>query len=294
MVRPTILFSTDFSGRCDRARDRAVQLALRWGARLVLLHVLRDPDPETMADERQAEEAAILSRLRKEVTQDNLAVEYRLGFGDVADAVLDVSRECTADFIVTDILRHDEIGDFIIGTTVERIIRHARVPVLVVKERVTQHYGRLMVATDFSDCSGVALRTAIAVFPEAEVTLLHAYHVRLEALRGRERPAEARQAEIAAALDAFLKKVDLPPELHDKLNINVDYGEVCQGCARSREMERYGPCRSRNPWTVPTDNGSAGQHGTSFARLPGLRCAADAPLSRDWRSHSMGIRRRHF
>jgi nucleotide-binding universal stress UspA family protein len=181
-----------------------------------------------MADERQAEEAWIHARLRGEVKSEGVAVETRLATGDVAEAVLKGSVTEAADIIVTGISRHDEIGDFFIGTTVERMIRQARVPVLVVKERVQQHYRRVMVATDFSDCSGLALRTAVALFPVAEITLLHAYRVQLETLRGREGPAPQRQAEIAFSLDAFLEKSDLPVDVRDRLDINVDYGEVCR------------------------------------------------------------------
>jgi nucleotide-binding universal stress UspA family protein len=126
------------------------------------------------------------------------------------------------------ISRKDEIGDFVVGTTVERIVRHAGVPVLVVKERARQHYSRLMVATDFSDCSAAALRTAFTMFPSAEITLLHAYHVRFETLRGREGPAGDMQAAIALSLDNFLERTELPADVRDRLEINVDYGDVCQ------------------------------------------------------------------
>jgi nucleotide-binding universal stress UspA family protein len=228
MIPQTILFPTDFSGRCDRARDRAVQLAGQWGARLVLFHVLNEPDAAALADERRKYEAAAHDRLKAEVQDKTIAVETRLASGSVAQAILDAADQCAADLIVTGISRHDDIGDFIVGTTVERVIRQARQPVLVVKERVEQHYSRLKVATDFSDCSGLALRTAAAVFPTAEITLVHAYQVRLEALRGREGPAAAQQAEIAFELEAFLDKIDLPEATRVQLDINVDYGEVCQ------------------------------------------------------------------
>ena len=39
----TILLATDLSSRCDRALDRAADLAKRWRARLVVLTVL-EPD----------------------------------------------------------------------------------------------------------------------------------------------------------------------------------------------------------------------------------------------------------
>lgn len=163
MIPQTILFPTDFSGRCDRARDRAVQLAGQWGARLVLFHVLNEPDAAALADERRKYEAAAHDRLKAEVQDKTIAVETRLASGSVAQAILDAADQCAADLIVTGISRHDDIGDFIVGTTVERVIRQAHQPVLVVKERVEQHYSRLMVATDFSDCSALALCTAAAV-----------------------------------------------------------------------------------------------------------------------------------
>ncbi len=229
MTPRTILLPTDFSGRCDRPRDRAVQLARHWGARLVLLHVTREPDRITPLDERQAEAARTEARLRAEVKDEAIAVTTRLASGDVAEAIVEASAEFSADLIVTGISRRDEIGDFVVGTTVERTVRHARVPVLVVKQRVQQDdYLRVMIATDFSDCSAAALRTAVAVFPGAEITLLHAYEVALETLRGREGPAAAQQAEIALDLEAFLEGVGLPADVCSRLEINVDYGDVCR------------------------------------------------------------------
>lgn len=194
----------------------------------MLFHVLNEPDPAALTDERKTYESAVHERLRTEVKGKNIAVETRLASGDVAKAIVDAAIQCAADVIITGISRRDDIGDFVVGTTVERVIRHTRAPVLVVKERVLQHYARLMVATDFSDCSELALRTAVAVFPAAEITLVHAYQVRLEALRGREGPAAAQQSEIAFGLEDFLDRVALPAAARERLDINVDYGEVCQ------------------------------------------------------------------
>src|SRR3546814_4263840 len=88
-------------------------------------------------------------------------------------------------------------GDFLIGTTVERLARRAGLPLLIVKGRAEQEYQQLMAATDFSECSRTALTTAVNLFPATAITLVHAYHVRLETLRGRDGPAAAQQADIA-------------------------------------------------------------------------------------------------
>lgn len=206
-------------------------------------------------------------RLRGEVKGEAIAVETCLATGDVAEAVLEASAAHMTNIVVTGISRHDEIGDFFIGTTVERVIRQACVPVLVVKERVEQHYRRVMVATDFSDCSGLALRTAIAMFPAAELTLLHAYRVQLEALRGREGPAPQRQAEIAFGLDAFLEKSGLPVDVRDRLEINVDYGEVCR-------------VATDHVKSSDTDLAVLGTHGRSALATAVLGSTARALLSR--------------
>ncbi|RSV14787.1 universal stress protein [Sphingomonas sp. ABOLG] len=228
MTLRTILFPTDFSGRCDRPRARAVQLARQSDAQLVLLHVLTEPDTELMASERCAELEHVEARLRAEVDDVTVTVTTILAHGDVANAILTAAKRVEADLIVAGISRHDEIGDFVVGTTVERLVRHAHAPVLVVKESARQDYQRMMVATDFSDCSAAALRTGLAMFPDAEVTLLHAYSVPLETLRGREGPAAALQAEIAFELSSFVESLDIGEEARERLQVNIDYGPVSQ------------------------------------------------------------------
>lgn len=227
MVTPqTILLPTDFTGRCDRSRDRAVLLARAWDARLVLLHVLED-DATIPWDREEAMDRA-QAKLGSEVQNNDIAICTRVAFGDVTSTILDVAAEFSVDLIVTGISRKDELGDFLIGTTVERLARRAGLPLLIVKVRAEDEYRQLMAATDFSECSRTALITAVDLFPSAAITLVHAYHVRLEALRGREGPAAAQQAEIAMELDAFLNATALPHGTQALIDVNVDYGDVCQ------------------------------------------------------------------
>jgi nucleotide-binding universal stress UspA family protein len=221
-----ILFATDFSGRCDRARDRAVRLARRWGARLILLHVW-NPAPEEDASDEGVEHARLVAKLRAEINDKSVDVEARVASGNVADAIVEAASEGAVDLVVTGLSQVDELSDFLVGTTVERVLRHAGSPVLVVKEPPRGDYGQIMVATDFSDCAQAALEVAGALFTDANFTLVHAYHINLEALRGKEEPAAVRQVEIAAELDAFLQRIRVPADVRERLEINVDYGDVC-------------------------------------------------------------------
>lgn len=225
-VPKTILLPTDFSGRCDRPRARAIQLAREWGAQLIVLHVL--PEAATGAGVAAEEDIAQAeARLRVEVQAREIQIITRLAFGSVVQEILNAATEVAADLIVMGISRHDEIGDFVVGTTVERVVQHGSMPTLVVKELTGPHYSNLMVGTDFSDCSVIALKAAVDLFPAAKITLLHAYQLRLKMLRGLDGPAGDRQVDIALDLEAFLEKADLDRELRERLETNVDYGDVC-------------------------------------------------------------------
>ena len=79
--------------------------------------------------------------------------------------------------IVTGIARDETLGRLLLGTTVEKLARQARQPVLVVKTRPRKPYHDVLVATDFSPGSRQALRAALQLVPDANLTLFHAYDV---------------------------------------------------------------------------------------------------------------------
>jgi nucleotide-binding universal stress UspA family protein len=47
-------------------------------------------------------------------------------------------------------------------------------------------------------------------------------------MRGREGPASAQQMEIAGERETILASLDLPPGVSENLDVNVDYGDVCE------------------------------------------------------------------
>jgi len=99
--------------------------------------------------------------------------------GAPADVILRTAGDRGADLIVTGVARHEPFGRLIFGSTVDQLIRNARVPVLVVKSRAREPYRDIVVATDFSPESAKAVRMAMALFPHAGITLLHCYEPRL-------------------------------------------------------------------------------------------------------------------
>ena len=89
-----ILLGTDLSCRCDRALDRAVQLARLWHASLHILHVVEGADPGFAGPEQ----AAIAEReIRSDMGHRHIPFEMVLERGDPADAILRQAAPCRPD-----------------------------------------------------------------------------------------------------------------------------------------------------------------------------------------------------
>jgi nucleotide-binding universal stress UspA family protein len=62
-----------------------------------------------------------------------------------------------------------------VGTTAERVVRFTDRPVLIVKEAGHGRYGRVLVAFDGSEAAVRALETALAICPDAQFVITHAW-----------------------------------------------------------------------------------------------------------------------
>ncbi len=134
----TILVPTDFSYAADRALRFAVQLARRQRARIALLHVIA---PAVIPDVFLTSVRMDLPQLA-ETSKEHLArLARRMGVrprfetvrtGPVAEEILRYADDLGAGLIVIGARGHSTLERLLIGTTAERIVRHARCPVLVV------------------------------------------------------------------------------------------------------------------------------------------------------------------
>lgn len=170
----SLLVATDLSSRCDRAVDRAALLARQWNARLVVLTVL-----EQGGALAQEEAAALREQARRRLLTDlgdaDLLVDVHVGQGPVAEQVLALAAEQRCDLIVTGTARAHGLGRLVLGSTVDALVRRAPVPLLVVRQRGQRHYPGVLVASDWSEPSRLALQCALALWPDTPATLFHAY-----------------------------------------------------------------------------------------------------------------------
>lgn len=222
-----ILLASDFSPRSDRALDRALKLSGEWSAPLAILHVEEPP-------ESQGKPADLIrDELRGELPPQASTAELVIRIGSLPTVLVAEATERHSALIVTGVARHNSIGDYILGTSVDYIVRKASVPVLVVRRRADRSYGTVIVATDFSDCSRRALTVAADFFPQAGLRLLHAYPgpgVRMNF----EGKSEHHEAEARERMAAFLEAARLPAETARRIETELDEGGISSAIERCR------------------------------------------------------------
>lgn len=180
----SIMVATDLSARSDRALERAVILAKQHTASLTVLHVVAS-DRALAARERtmSAAKADIETAIGRAGggTDLNVAIEVIAGKGH--KDILATADRVQSDLIITGVHRNESGRRPITGTTMERVVRGAAFPVLVVAGRAAGPYARIMIGADFSDCSREAIRSGLAIAPDVETHILHAFNVPFPALQ---------------------------------------------------------------------------------------------------------------
>lgn len=221
MAKPfEVLLASDFTARSDRPLDRAMQVAAEQNGRLAIAHILEGKDKPDAVDQ------ATIERLRADLPGEAAEAELVVRTGSAPKMLAQIAVERGSNLIVTGVARYNSIGDYFLGTAVDHIIRNADVPVLIVRARIKGAYRRVLVATDFSDCSRVALLAAAQLLPNAAITVMHAFHVPYEGWLKSDDVKEHVRAEAQSDLDAFLAHPDITPDLHARIVALIDEGEI--------------------------------------------------------------------
>jgi len=215
----SVLVATDLGARGDRAVDRAILLAREWGVRADVMHVLH---PAHLRSDREGAIAAT----RAVLPDWGADAEIVLRWGPVPQTIISGARECGARLIVVAPARFNQVRDYFLGTAVDSIVRLADRPVLVVKQRPHGPYARLMIASDLSVHARDVLLEAARLFPDAELNLVHAYHVPYGSWIDSEKVREDLEAEARADLDAFIADPAIPDAVRGQVRTHLDCGDV--------------------------------------------------------------------
>lgn len=121
----TVLAAYNETAQGDAAFAAAVQEASRRDSSLVVLVLTPQPD-----------DAPVPSRLGALISAHSgteVSVAFRSDKIDVADAILDHAERIGAEIIVLGSKKRTPVGKFLLGSTTQRVLLDAPVPVLVIK-----------------------------------------------------------------------------------------------------------------------------------------------------------------
>jgi nucleotide-binding universal stress UspA family protein len=141
----SILVPTDFSAPSKKALDYAVPFAEQFGAKLTLLHVVEPvptPDfansfPLMMENDKlvAACKAQLQSLVEQEAIDSELIEKTLVRQGRSFHEITDAARTLKTDLIIISTHGYTGLKHALLGSTAERVVRHAPCPVLVVRER---------------------------------------------------------------------------------------------------------------------------------------------------------------
>jgi universal stress protein A len=137
-----ILVPVDFSACSQKALQYAIPFARQFGARLTLLFVVQPYLPvadmvplDVGAIEGQMRETGEkeLAALRKSIEPDVTAATV-LRVGQPHLEIVRAARELKADLVIVSTHGRTGLSHVLMGSTTERVVRHAGCPVLVLRE----------------------------------------------------------------------------------------------------------------------------------------------------------------
>ncbi len=183
-----LILATDLTARSDRAFDRAVNLARRWNARLLIVHAVEQPvsvtDEPTWRRGADPVEVARRKLLFEYPGWEGVDTAIEIKVGKPQDIVLEAATRERSDLIITGISRESLFGQDRLGDLAPALAKHAPAPVLVVKKRIGAAPRRVVVASDLTDTSASALKLAIALFGPGRLTLFNAFDLPYRGLAG--------------------------------------------------------------------------------------------------------------
>jgi nucleotide-binding universal stress UspA family protein len=188
-----ILAATDFSPSAEAAVRQAAWAAQRFGARLVLTHVLPDfvqalyeasdearhqafhGDPEVLQREIRHKSDERLKKTIADLGLANLNASYETLIGQPFVKIIQAVQAEGYDLVVVGTRGLSAWKQFVLGSTAKRLIRMCPSSVWVVKGESKPPPRSILVATDFSDVSDRAFEHAqwLAGVSGGELHVLH-------------------------------------------------------------------------------------------------------------------------
>ncbi len=163
-----ILVPTDFSKPAQIALDVASDIAKRANAEVILLHVVEEASGTSFNITGEVDVSGgwedkvftmkLIERSKKQMAKvfndlkaNGLKVTQEMRLGTAFHGMRDIIAEQKVDLVVMGTAGHSKLQEMIIGSNTEKVVRHAKCPVLTVhKKPVTTEFRNIVYATSMS------------------------------------------------------------------------------------------------------------------------------------------------
>lgn len=176
----SLVVPIDLTPSSDRVLGRLPLLPLASDARVTLLHIV--PGSLQVSEQRNAERDARKALAEEAVhlhkqLQRRTRIETFVKVGAAAKEIAAFARRQKADLIVMGRGGGRALRDAFLGSTAERVVRRAQLPVLVVRLRPRTAYRRPALALDLDQAAHEILRVMRVALPQPSprVEVIHAF-----------------------------------------------------------------------------------------------------------------------
>lgn len=190
-----IVVGTDFSTEADLAVERAALISRHLGAELHLIHVVNPLDLYVGSElsfgfqshYQQAQQRAVKTQLdslaSKLREQFNMTIHTATRIGRAHTEISDYTASVSAGLVVAGAQGEHSLLEKLLGSTASRLIRVAKCPVLLVKNKNTSvpAYQHVIAAINFSLEAAKVPKLARTVAPDAHIEALLVFDSNQEA-----------------------------------------------------------------------------------------------------------------
>jgi len=143
----TVLLATDLTAASTEATERAIDLAARLGARLLIVNVLEQRrlsggGSHDRVDQARAERETHLVELVRRARGAGVTAEFLVWEGDPASSIVAAAEAEAADLVVVGTRGRSGAERMLLGSVSDHVVRNADCPVLVVRPSVRRATAR--------------------------------------------------------------------------------------------------------------------------------------------------------
>lgn len=195
-----IIVPTDFSDQAQYALDLASEIANKTGAKIVLIHVIEfarrksvflgssslNTMATTVSTGDQADDIYFIELFRRRKAQleeilsdpryERIDISDRIMMGTPYHAIEEEITESKADLIIMGTTGVNDWEESLIGSTAEKVVRHASCPVLTLRREVKlKDIDKIVLASDFKELKPgyIHIIKSIQKLFEAELNLVY-------------------------------------------------------------------------------------------------------------------------